>query len=330
MKSKVASGLVVVFFSLISAANAAEHSHNHRPDDHAPIGVMRDHIHKQGELMFSYRYEFMKMKGMRRGTNRVSSDEVLSSYMMSPTSMDMKMHMLGAMYGITDKFTISAMGSVIDQKMYMTNRSSEDLKRETKGFGDSKVNLMHSLFDNGSNRAQMNFGLSIPTGDIKRDYNGTRLPYAMQLGSGSYELLPGLSYSGKQETFSYGAQTNATIRLNENSLGYKLGNSYNITAWTAKKLNDAFSISSRLNYTYTQAVKGSDQTLNLMMSPANDGTMVGGKKLDFLLGTNFIATKGFFQGHRLAAEFGMPIYQNLRGLQLETDYKFTLGWQKAF
>ena len=33
-----------------------------RPDNHAPITVMGDHIHEKGELMFSYRYMHMSMK----------------------------------------------------------------------------------------------------------------------------------------------------------------------------------------------------------------------------------------------------------------------------
>ena len=39
---------------------------------------------------------------------------------------------------------------------------------------------------------------------------------------------------------------------------------------------------------------------------------------------------GWLEGHRLAAEVGVPVYQNLAGPQLETDLIATLGWQKAF
>jgi len=33
-----------------------------RPDSHAPIGVMGDHGHKTGEMMFSYRVMTMNMR----------------------------------------------------------------------------------------------------------------------------------------------------------------------------------------------------------------------------------------------------------------------------
>ena len=151
----------------------------------------------------------------------------------------------------------------------------------------------------------------------------------MQLGSGSYEALPGISYTGYKNYYSYGAQANAIFRLNSNNVGYKLGDSYNLTAWAARKLNDAFSLSYRVNYTITESIKGTDKDLNLAMSPSHD-SLSGGRRLDLLLGTNFIVPNGYFKGNRLALEGGMPVYQNLNGTQLETDYKITLGWQKTF
>ena len=45
----------------------ASQSHATRPDGHAPIGVMGDHFHKQGEWMFSYCYMHMRMEDNRDG-----------------------------------------------------------------------------------------------------------------------------------------------------------------------------------------------------------------------------------------------------------------------
>ena len=39
----------------------------------------------------------------------------------------------------------------------------------------------------------------------------------MQLGSGSFDFLPGLTYTGHAKHYSWGAQGRAEIRLNENS-----------------------------------------------------------------------------------------------------------------
>ncbi|MCE2421999.1 MAG: hypothetical protein J4G03_01570 [Gemmatimonadetes bacterium] len=40
-------------------------------------------------------------------------------------------------------------------------------------------------------------------------------------------------------------------------------------------------------------------------------------------------TDGALRGHRIAAEWHVPVYQNLNGPQLETDWVLTIGWQKA-
>jgi len=57
----------------------------------------------------------------------------------------------------------------------------------------------------------------------------------------------------------------------------------------------------------------------------------GGDRVDLLLGVNLIAREdaGPLCGHRLALEAGMPVYQDLNGPQLSTDWTFTVGWQKT-
>ena len=47
---------------------------NERPDGHAPIGVIGDHVHKQGEFMVSFRLMMMRMEGVwseDRGVKKV-------------------------------------------------------------------------------------------------------------------------------------------------------------------------------------------------------------------------------------------------------------------
>ena len=48
------------------------------------------------------------------------------------------------------------------------------------------------------------------------------------------------------------------------------------------------------------------------------------------LGLNYYFQKGALNGHRLAVEALVPVYQNANGVGMNRDYTFTLGWQKAF
>lgn len=50
------------------------------------------------------------------------------------------------------------------------------------------------------------------------------------------------------------------------------------------------------------------------------------------IGLNLLAdeTMGTAKGHRLAIEFGVPVYERFSGPQSDTDYRLTAGWQYAF
>ena len=54
-----------------------------RPDGHAPISVMGDHMHAMGEWMVSYRYMTMDMEGLLHGSNEVSKATATSNYSLS-------------------------------------------------------------------------------------------------------------------------------------------------------------------------------------------------------------------------------------------------------
>ena len=53
-----------------------------RPDGHAPISVMGDHMHEMGEWMVSYRYMSMEMEGLLSGSSNVTSKSQLGTMMM--------------------------------------------------------------------------------------------------------------------------------------------------------------------------------------------------------------------------------------------------------
>ena len=96
-------------------ANSAQ-AHDVYADDHAPIGVMADHAHKKGEVMFSFRAMHMEMRGNQIGTDSVDPDTIATTVpnrfagmpmqpptlRIVPTEMRTDMYMLGAMYAPPD------------------------------------------------------------------------------------------------------------------------------------------------------------------------------------------------------------------------------------
>lgn len=306
-----------------------------RPDGHAPIGVMGDHTHKKGEFMFSYRYMFMNMDGNRDGTDSLSESEVLQDFMVTPVDMTMQMHMFGAMYAVSDDVTLMAMVPYVSKEMEHLTRMGERFTTNSEGFGDIKTTALYKIHDRNKQRVHLNLGVSFPTGSInERDDtpagDDVILPYPMQIGSGTFDLLPGITYLGQSEKGSWGAQALTTLRLGKNDNGYRLGNKYQLSGWIGRNWTDWLSTSLRLTGTTWGDIDGADDRLNPMMIPTADPDRRSGTQVNVGFGVNLYAPKGNLQGSRLAMEFELPIYRSLDGPQLETDWQLTLGLQSSF
>ncbi|GKS60405.1 hypothetical protein YTPLAS18_39320 [Nitrospira sp.] len=310
-----------------------------RPDSHAPIGVMQDHTHNEGEFMMSFRYMHMGMDGNRTGTSQLSNSAVLGQYPVSPTDMTMNMYMFSAMYGFNKTVTLMAMLPYTTNNMHHVTRTGVNFETDSGGFGDLKLATLWRLWaveapSIGAHRLHLNLGVGLPTGDIKAagvtPASGgmdVRLPYPMQLGSGTVDFLPGLTYTGATHNVSWGLQTLGTVRIGTNKEGYSLGDGYNTTTWGAYRWADWVSTSLRFNWNWWGNYSGADPNLNPAMVPTADPTRRGGERLDIMLGANFLFPEWMGVENRLAVEAGTPIYQRLAGPQLETDWIVWAGYQ---
>ena len=354
--------------ALISAQAAADsqpaiaihgdHSHI-RADSHAPVGVMGDHMHKAGEWMVSYRYMAMGMDGLRDGTDDISPEEMVTTVpnrfagmpgqpptlRIAPLEMTTQMHMVGAMYAPSDWLTLMAMATYLDKSMDLvtfqggmgTTRLGE-FTTNSRGFGDTKLSAMIRLFENENHHMHLNAGISLPTGSItERDRvltpMGTtmemRLPYGMQLGSGTFDLMPGITYTGKSDRFGWGGQLMGTLRIDENDEGYALGDGIQANAWASYLLAPWASISLRVSAESFSDIDGIDPNI-MGPVPTADPDYYGGRKIGLHAGLNLAGQDGFLRGHRLALEVGAPVYQDLNGPQMKGEWMLTLGYQYAF
>lgn len=306
---------------------------------HAPISVMGDHLHAQGEWMLSYRYMQMDMQGSLIGSKRLTARDIVGTganpgmYMVAPTEMPMEMHMLGSMYGLTDSITLMAMLNFVSSEMTHLTRAGGSFVTESSGLGDTKIGALISLIEKGHHSVHANINVSLPTGSIdERDdtpvMQNAFLPYPMQLGSGTVDFNPGVTYRGyaTPHTWSWGAQASAVIRTGTNDEGYTLGDRFEVTTWLARDISTNFSLSLSLKYQDWDKIDGQNDALNPMMIQTADTSLQGGDRMDLSIGANYI----FNNGHRLAIEYAKPIAQDLNGPQLKTESILTVGWQKAF
>ena len=299
-----------------------------RPDGHAPISVMGDHMHEMGEWMVSYRYMSMNMDGLLKGSNTVAPTMMATGFMpnMLPTEMTMDMHMFGTMYAISNQWTLMGMLNYLDNEMSMPMG-----KMDSSGLGDIKIAGLYDLaqWDSGR-RMHLKLGLNLPTGSIDEKYDGQILGYGMQLGSGTYDFEPAITYLAQTENYSYGAQLGGILRIGENDQDYTLGNKFEATLWGARKITDSLSASAKFDYSSQSEVDGKDSRMNEAMSPALNPNSQGRDITTFGLGLNYYFKDGGLSGHRLAAEWETPIDQKVNGVQLELDSTWTFGWQYAW
>ncbi len=362
MKKLLLAGAVagsLLAWSTHAHADSLTHTNQLRADSHAPIGVMGEHMHKTGEWMVSYRFMRMDMDGSQIGTNNVSPETIATTVpnrffgtpgqpptlRVVPTQMTTDMHMVGAMYAPTDNITLMAMGMYLDREMdhitFQGGAGTNELGRFTtrsRGLGDTRVGGLIRLYEDATHHLHANAITSLPTGSITKSDtvlapNGAtpniRLPYAMQLGSGTFDFMPGITYTGQKNQYGWGAQYMATLRAGRNSEGYSLGNKHQFTTWGSYSINPAVSISARMTAESEGSIDGIDSEIVAPVQTA-DPDNYGGDRLSTSLGLNTIIPNGPLQGHRFSLEGTIPFYQDLNGPQLERDYSFTLGWSKSF
>jgi hypothetical protein len=372
--------------ALNSGGHAGHHDH-HGHGVHAPAGVMFDHMLPQaGDIMVGYRYMWNSQSGnMLNGSHSVNDAAVVSNgckepgsvgCILTPDGMNMSMHMLDLMYAPTDWLTLMLMPQFVDMHMDMRELDGaleagslgnigmhvthhKQNPHETGGIGDLGVYALFKLFDNGTHYVHATAGLSAPTGDvdvqIRRTHgtDGGFQDYGMQLGSGTWDFKPSLTYTGHIEDWSWGAQANGIVRMEDkNKSGYSLGDLFQATAWGSYNLNNWLTASVRGVYTLQGAITGQYngsaggqfgrtfvdenadeqfiQSSILKFGPQDYPQNYGGRFWDVGFGLSAMVPSGDLAGNRFSVEWLQPVHTDFNGYQLDRDGALSATWGVSF
>ena len=299
--------------------------------------VLHSHIHKKGEWMVAYRYMFMAMDGNRDGSDGVNPSEVLDAFPVTPLHMEMQGHMVSVMYSPSDDLTLMAMLPYQQTSMDHLTRMGGTFTTRSSGVGDLML-MTNTVFRRApADRQLMVFhsGLSIPTGSI--DERGAtpmgpdqKLPYPMQIGSGTLDVMLGLSVQNYREHTAFGASANTKLRTGENDNDYRLGHLSDLSGWWSYAWNDRFSGTLRIKGQNWGNISGADPELNTAIVPTADPNRRAGTRVDLLFDLELYAKQGSFQGAKANLSLGVPLYQDLDGPQLASDWQAMVGWQWTF
>lgn len=362
----VKSTYAVMGMSLAALAQGVlAHSGGPVPESHAPAGVMADHTHKAGEVMTGYRYLRSEYSGLYAGSEVVGAHELaMAGYSMMPTGMTMEMTMLDIMYAPTDHLTLMLMPMYMSMDMDMTGTgmshgmdhggmqgmsSIPDMSgmddmdghghthtgghsHGTSGWGDTVVSALYNWTPGGQHQLITTLGISLPTGSVdEKNADGTFVHYGMQLGSGTFDALPSITYTGYSGIVSWGAQVSAEIRLeDENDSGFAFGDKTMATVWGAVRVTDWLSFSGRVEWSDQDAISGHYNGPHNHSSPSDLQANYGGEFIDAGIGFNTVVTGGNFRGVRIGAEWITRVEEDYNGYQLGLDDGVNVSISYAF
>jgi hypothetical protein len=303
----------------------------YRPDGIAPPGVSGDHTLKTGHALFSYRYSVAGYQASQTGAHVDTLANVLNQFPYAPRRMYKQQHLLLLEYGLTDDLTTMVQFPIQVNSIDYVTRDGSRLNDAYTQLGDISLWALYSLKRWNNQQIHANLGLSIPTNLIQTQNQfsvpgSPHLSYPIRVGSGSYDLMPGLTYRGQTERWTWGMQSIATIRTGYNRFGYELGNQIDLNAWGWRRLTSRFAASARLHGMGWGNIRGMDPRLTPALVETNSPNLQGGTRVDLLFGGNYYWPWLRVPGNWFSIEAGFPMYQNLHGPQPRATWLLNGGW----
>lgn len=322
-----------VFFLGKPMAQSNEHScHSSNEGLTVPISIMGNHVHAKGTGMVSLNGMFMAMKDNISGYSPIANEEIFNTYQVAPQSMSMQMYMLGVMYGLTDHLSLSAMGMYHVMDMQTLTSMQMQHAHSLTGLGDIKLAAIWGFRP----QTQLRLGVNLPIGkfDLRPESNDhtshhmgiSYYPYCMQLGSGTPDLLVGLNQNWSSGIFSGGIQANGTIRMGQNNMGYRLGNSFNVQTWTGIPVAERIGLQVKASYFTTGKIKGQMEEVNPDYSPQTNPSNYERHIVNLSIGVKFKPLKKITAG----LEAGIPVFQYSSGIWMKETYFVQAGITHQF
>lgn len=205
--------------------------------------------------MVGVRYAYaLQQGGMRHGTGSATDQQIVTQgcgpslkCTFTPKEMDMGMVMVDLMYAPTDWLTLMLMPQFMSMDMHLRRLDGSpdpgggghaahgaNPYHATGGVGDIFMGSLFKLYEAEGHKLHFTLGFTAPTGSVNQRVDGNTEfeHYGMQLGTGTWNIWPSLTYNGYAGDFNWGGQvsTNAPLQ-NHNDSGFAFGTLFQTTAW---------------------------------------------------------------------------------------------------
>ncbi len=337
--------------------------HHHVDSGHrAPAGLMQSHVPgAPGALMLGYRYEAQHRGGrMLQGSSRTNDAEMIAQACdgtpcyVRPADTGMRMQMLEIMYGISADLSLMLMPQYVDMDMRM--RALEGAPsaggmqdpagaavmhsahtHESGDIGDTALHLQYRMPLAAPGELLLGLGISVPTGKVDLRLRKVMqqdlgyLDYGMQTGSGTWDLLPAISYSAPVGAARWGVQLAAATRLEDrNASGYALGTRWQGDAWIAYPIAQGVYVSLRGTHSREGRIRGVMQDPFTPVGTVDNAANYGGKYWDLGLGLDIDLDGVGAELGNIGIEWQQPVAQDVNGYQLAREGSLLARWERAF
>ncbi len=318
-----------------------------------PAGVLGATMFRQGETAVAYLPVFVHLQGNYMGTNQVSPATVLSipnintppaKLRIVPNEQNVQIHRFSVTYGVSDAFNLSVLGSYIQKEATRTTynplgTSVVGTRTDSiDGIGDLSVSGFFRLYQDAVHHVHLNLGVSLPTGSTTEEWTGlapngslnvARTTYGMMPGTGTVDLLPGVTYTARKALWSWGATYRGRIAMEDNDQGYRWGNLHEVSGWAGYTLIPGVTATARVVGTVQGQIEGRDLQIKSPAQGANPA-FYGGERVDLLAGVEVLGKPFGLGNTRFAVEAGPPVYQNVNGPQLGRDWQVNVALGMRF
>lgn len=167
--------------------------------------------------------------------------------------------------------------------------------------------------------------LSLPTGSVDETDGGELLPYAMQPGTGTFDLLPGVAWGGGDEALSWGLSIRGRLRIGDNDEGWAHSNSHVADFWVARELDQDLVARLGLRNSAWGDVHGTAAGLQPTTDPLENDDRQGGTRNDAVFGLEYA-----LDDTTLALEAVLPLSEWLDGpapkREAHIGFSIRYGW----
>ena len=299
-----------------------------------------------------YNYVRVVFDGYRDGTTDLSLDDLRGpprggTFPVLPTRIVQEAHVFQIGYDLPGRasvaFSVPYIRQSTDHVSVVPGYAAFNIM--SNGIGDVSATFSHRLMERERRYLSWTIGASLPSGSIDQEGDTPRntgqpveqLPYTMQLGSGTYDLILGAAYAagaGSAELpVAYSAQIFGKLRTGRNSRDYSLGNLMLVSLDASVRPAPWIEPLVGIRMQFWEDIDGADTSLQLgpgvYPAPVTNPDLFGGRKINLMAGARFILPESL-GGQRVSVAGGWPIHQSLNGPQPKETWRLEVGWNVDF